>query len=293
MPDEKLQENQEEEIEVEVEIEDEEEQLSSSAEDSTDSKDSDELENYSEGVKKRISKLTAKMREAERREAAATEYAKAVQAQLEESNKKSASLDKSFVQEFENRLTAQDQLLHNSLKEAIDRGDVDKQVEVQKQLATVANQTEKLTQAKKRQEEEAATVEQPVQQQVAQPQQAAPDPKATRWAAKNEWFGADEPMTLTAFSFHKNMIETEGYDPTSDDYYAELDRRMAEEFPHKLAKKSNGPARSAPAVGAANRNSSGRGKQQVKLTPSQLAIVKKLGIKKEDYARQMLRMQNS
>ena len=293
MPDEKLQENQEEEIEVEVEIEDEEEQLSSSAEDSTDHKDSDELENYSEGVKKRISKLTAKMREAERREAAATEYAKAVHSQLEESKKNTASLDKSFVQEFENRLTAEEQLLHSSLKEAIDRGDVDKQVEVQKQMATVANQTERLSQAKKRQEEAATVVEQPVQQQVAQPQQAAPDPKATRWAAKNEWFGADEPMTLTAFSFHKNMVESEGYDPTSDDYYSELDRRMAEEFPHKLAKKSNNSSRSGPAVGAANRGSSGRGKQQVKLTPSQLAIVKKLGIKKEDYARQMLRMQNS
>ena len=292
MPDEKLQENQEEEIEVEVEIEDE-EQLSSSAEDSTDPKDSDELENYSEGVKKRISKLTAKMREAERREAAATEYAKAVHSQLEESKKNTASLDKSFVQEFENRLTAEEQLLHSSLKEAIDRGDVDKQVEVQKQMATVANQTERLSQAKKRQEEAATVVEQPVQQQVAQPQQAAPDPKATRWAAKNEWFGADEPMTLTAFSFHKNMVESEGYDPTSDDYYSELDRRMAEEFPHKLAKKSNNSSRSGPAVGAANRGSSGRGKQQVKLTPSQLAIVKKLGIKKEDYARQMLRMQNS
>ena len=288
MPNEKLNEDQEDEIEIEVEVETEE---SDSSVD--DSKDSDELENYSDGVKKRISKLTAKMREAERREAAATEYAKAVHSQLEESKKNTASLDKSFVQEFENRLTAEEQLLHSSLKEAIDRGDVDKQVEVQKQMATVANQTERLSQAKKRQEEAATVVEQPVQQQVAQPQQAAPDPKATRWAAKNEWFGADEPMTLTAFSFHKNMVESEGYDPTSDDYYSELDRRMAEEFPHKLAKKSNNSSRSGPAVGAANRGSSGRGKQQVKLTPSQLAIVKKLGIKKEDYARQMLRMQNS
>tara|TARA_R110000782_G_scaffold22803_1_gene60118 strand:+ start:409 stop:1287 length:879 start_codon:yes stop_codon:yes gene_type:complete len=292
MPNEKLNEDQEDEIEIEVEVETEE--SDSSVDDSNDSKDSDELENYSDGVKKRISKLTAKMREAERRETAATEYAKAVQSQLEESKKNTASLDKSFVQEFENRLTAEEQLLHSSLKEAIDRGDVDKQVEVQKQMATVANQTERLSQAKKRQEEAATVVEQPVQQQAAQAQQPAPpDPKATRWAAKNEWFGSDEPMTLTAFSFHKNMVESEGYDPTSDDYYSELDRRMAEEFPHKLAKKSNNSSRSGPAVGAANRGSSGRGKQQVKLTPSQLAIVKKLGIKKEDYARQMLRMQNS
>ena len=237
--------------EVEVEVLETEEQENPEAEVEVETKtevkpkpeqSDEELEQYSEGVKKRISKLTAKMREAERREQAALQYAQAAKKELEENQKKNLSLDSSYVTEFENRVKLQDQLLRSNLKEAIDRGDVDAQVEAQAQLAAVASQNDKLAMIKQQQEERAqqpAPVAEP-----QQPQQPAPrDPKADAWAAKNEWFGTDEPMTLTAFSIHKTMVEVEGWDATSDEYYAEVDKRMRQEFPHKfgLVPRQSGP----------------------------------------------------
>ena len=211
--------------EVEVEVLETEEQEKPEVEVETQSKpeqSGDELEQYSEGVKKRISKLTAKMREAERREQAAIQYAQAAKKELEENQKKNLSLDNSYVSEFENRIKLQDQLYRNTLKEAIDRGDIDGQVEAQRQLANVASQNDKLAMVKQQQEQRA---QQPVPvEQPQQPQPAPRDPKADAWAAKNEWFGTDEPMTLTAFSIHKTMVEAEGWDATSDEYYAEVDK---------------------------------------------------------------------
>lgn len=258
----------------------------------------EELAEYSEGVKKRISKLTAKMREAERREQAAIQYAQAVQKQLEESSRRTSSLDQSFVQEFENRVTLQEQLLRRELKDAIDRGDIDRQVEAQKQLAQMASHSERL-QYVKQQQALAAQQRQMAPQQVpqpqAQPQQARrPDPKAEQWAERNEWFGQDEAMTITAFAIHKNLVENEGYDPQGDDYYQELDRRIRGEFPHKFGQKGgNTSGRSGPAVAGAQRGGTRGGKQSIKLSPSQVAIARKLGITNEQYAKQLLRMQQN
>ena len=251
----------------------------------------DELENYSESVKKRISKLTAKMREAERREQAALQFAQSAKKELDENKQRAQSLDSSFVQEFENRVKYQDEVYKQQLKDAIDRGDIDAQVQAQKNLAEVASHTERLNVVKQQQARQAQRVEQA--QQAPQPQtppQAVSDPKAQAWASRNEWFGSDEPMTLTAFSIHKTLVESEGYDPHSDDYYAEIDRRIKDEFPHKF---NNTPRSSGPVVASANRGGQRKGKQKVQLTKSEVAIADKLGVSYEQYARQKARMQNT
>ena len=280
--------------EVEVEVLETEEQEKPEVETEVQSKpeqSGDELEQYSEGVKKRISKLTAKMREAERREQAAIQYAQAAKKELEENQKKNLSLDNSYVSEFENRIKLQDQLYRNTLKEAIDRGDVDGQVEAQRQLANVASQNDKLAMVKQQQEQRArqpVPVQQPMQQQPQQP--APPDPKAAAWAEKNDWFGTDEPMTLTAFSIHKTLVESEGWDPHSDDYYAEVDKRIRQEFPHKFGGTTR---QSGPVVASASRGGQKKGKQKIQLTKSEVAIADKLGVSYEQYARQKARMQNT
>jgi len=200
--------DEEDNFEVEVAEEEEQDSGGEQPEEPRASGDSDELADYSEGVKKRISKLTAKMREAERREQAALQYAQSVQKQLEESSRRTSSLDQSFVQEFENRVTLQDQLLRRELKDAIDRGDIDRQVEAQKQLAQIASHSERLQYVKQQQQQAlAAQQRQMAPQQVPQPQaqpqqQRRPDPKAEQWAERNEWFGSDEAMTITASAIH-------------------------------------------------------------------------------------------
>ena len=257
-------------------------------------KNEGELEEYSEGVKKRINKLTAKLREAERREKAATDYAQSVQKDLESNSQKVNTLDESFVTEFETRIKYQEMAIKNELKLAIDRDDVDKQTELQQQLAKLAADQQKLEYVKTQREtdKKETEVKQPQAQAQAQPQQPV-DPKAQSWANENTWFGADEPMTLTAFSVHKQLIENEGYDATSDEYYAELDRRMRKEFPQKFDSteaKTNG--RTTPQVGGATRGSQRAKQTKVKLTNSEVAIARKLGITNEQYARQKVRMQS-
>lgn len=289
-----------EEEELEIEIEEDQEEAGAEPEErqaaaKQPSSEENELEQYSEGVQKRISKLTAKMREAERREQAALEYAKSVQKQLNDAAQRTTSLDNSFVNEFENRITYQEQTLRNQMREAIDRGDIDAQVEAQKNLAKLAHESERLAYVK-HQRELAANRPAPQPEPQYQPQvQVKPDPKASAWAERNEWFGQDEPMTLTAFSIHKQLIEGEGYDPTADDYYEELDRRMRREFPQKFGEQvvpvRNG--RSGPAVASASRGKTVNGQKSIKLTGSQVAIARKLGITNEQYAKQLLRMQNS
>ena len=245
-----------------------------------------ELEDYSEGVQKRINKLTAKMREAERREQAAIDYAKGLQSKLSESEKKGSTLDTSYMTEFETRVKTQEQLLKDQLKKAIDNGDVDAQVEAQKQLAKVAHDNERLTYVKQQQEEKAK--EEPQKQEEQKPQrQATPDPKATAWASKNEWFGQNEPMTLTAFSLHKALVEQEGYDPTTDEFYEELDLRMKREFPHKFEEKPKVSTRPTVMSGSKNVTSN---RKTVKLSQSELAIAKKLGVSPKQYAQQVALM---
>ena len=287
--------NEPEDDDVEVDLSEKAEQQEVEVvENPVEEKDSSELEQYSEGVQKRISKLTAKMREAERREKAALTFAQATKQELEDVRKRTNNLDNSYVAEFENRVTAEKELWKSTLKEAIDRGDIDSQVEAQGKLGELGVHTERLAQVKTRKEQQA---QQPVQQapQYQQPQQAPlpPDPKASSWASNNEWFGKDEPMTLTAFSIHKSLVDTEGYDPQSDEYYSEVDKRMRREFPHKLGENRSNQRNSGPAVASANRGSTRTNKQKIKLTKSEVAIADKLGVSYEQYARQKQRLQTS
>jgi len=214
---------------VEVDLSEKQEQSDVEVvDDAPEEKDSSELEQYSEGVQKRISKLTAKMREAERREKAALTFAQATKQELDDVRRKTSTLDNSYVAEFENRVTAEKELWKSTLKEAIDRGDIDAQVEAQGKLGELGVHTERLAQVKTQRERQAQQPQQPQQLTPYQQQQLAktpppPDPKASDWASKNEWFGTDEPMTLTAFSIHKTLVDTEGYDPQSEEYKNEVD----------------------------------------------------------------------
>jgi hypothetical protein len=250
--------------------------------------DKDDLEQQSESVRKRIDKLTYRLREAERREQAALDFAKSLKSEVDTYKVKAQDLDKNLVQEFDTRLKMQEVLAKDKLKSAIDMNDVDSQIEAQRMLAGLAVENERLRVQKIRQEQEAAA---PARQEpVYTPPQpeARPDPRAQAWADRNQWFGADEVMTLAAFNFHKKLVEVEGFDPTSDDYYGELDRRIRTEFPHKFQQ-----ARSAVSTTVASARSAPRsdGKKQVRLTPSQVAIANRLGVSLESYARQIQKLQ--
>jgi hypothetical protein len=248
----------------------------------------DDLEQHSESVKRRIDKLTYRLREAERREQAALEFAKSLKNDVDTYRARTETLDKSLVNELDNRLKVQEQLAKDKLKTAIDVNDVDGQIEAQRMLAKLVVDGERLQahQVAQRQRQAAP----PPQQTYAPPPPPPPEPdrKAQSWAQRNQWFGSDEVMTLAAFSVHKKLVENEGFDPTSDDYYGELDRRMRSEFPHKFQ-----PARNttAPAVASARPSASPTGKKQVRLTPSQVSIANRLGVSLESYARQLQKSQ--
>jgi hypothetical protein len=259
------------------------------AEESKAEPEKDELEQQSESVRKRIDKLTYRLREAERREQAAIEFAQSLKGEVDTYKTKAETLDKSLVQEFDNRLKVQETLTKDKLKTAIDMNDVDAQIEAQRMLANLAVENERLRAQRFRQEQEAAAPRRPEPTYAPPPQQEVrPDPKAQSWADRNQWFGNDEVMTLAAFNFHKKLVESEGFDPTSDDYYGELDRRIRNEFPHKFQQAK--PQASSP-VASARPSSRSEGKKQVRLTPSQVAIANRLGVSLESYARQIQKLQ--
>jgi len=250
--------------------------------------DKDELKEYSEGVQKRIAKLTRKMREAERQREEAITFANSMKANADRLEKKMSTLDKSYVKEFESRVTTNMDAARQALRVAIEAGDVDGQVKAQEQIARLAQDASRLG-ALKDISETAPTqeVEQPAYQQ---PRRAVNDPKAEEWAAKNTWFGSDSAMTHTALDLHKVLVEEEGYDPKSDEYYEEVEKRIRLEFPHKFDKmEDTSTERTKPVqnVASAKRSASTGRKKTVKLTPSQVAIAKRLGVPLEDYAKQL------
>ena len=202
---------------------------------------------------------------------------------------RSKKIDESYLSEYDARIANEQQNIKARLASAINTGDVDAQMEAQQELARVALETERLKYAKADHEQRQA---QPEAQPQQQPQKT-PDPKARAWASKNDWFGADEPMTLTAFSIHKTMVEQEYFDPSSDEYYEELDRRMREQFPHKFDEEEAPKQRStrSPVAPASRANGKTSGKK-VKLSPSQVAIADKLGVSYEQYAKQLARLQS-
>jgi len=248
-----------------------------------------ELEDYSKNVQQRINKLTGRLREAERREQAATDYAQNVQKENSTLKNRNTALDGNYIIEFANRITTETQAAKAALKQATENDDVDKQVEAQQKLARLAVEAQNLKklndQRKVRQSLANKTIN---TTNFNQPSAAPlpPDPKAEAWARKNSWFGEDTAMTMTSFVVHRQLTEEEGFDPSSDQYYNEVDKRMREEFPHKFNGASSEPeTRPAQTVASAIRSSkTGRGKT-VRLTPSQVAIANKLGVPLEEYAK--------
>ena len=256
------------------------------------STDKGEHDEYSEKVNKRISKLVGKLREAERREDAAIKYASGLKNKQSELETQLQSLNQNYASTIETASTSQVEEAKLRLKKAIEEGDVNAQAEAQTILARASLDAERAkiqkeqleAQAEKFKEQKEVPVN-PVYNQQPAPQAPPPDPKAQSWAEKNEWFGKDEAMTYTAFAIHRKLVEQQGYDPKSDEYYEEIDRQIQEQFPSKFEvekSKKKVDQTVAPAVKSTN---SKHGKRTVRLTPSQVAIAKKLGVPLEEYAK--------
>jgi len=248
----------------------------------------EELEEYSEGVQKRISKLTKKWREAERQKEAALEFAKGGQVELEQLKTKVSRLEPGYVNAMEGKLKTGLEAAKAQLLRAREAGDIDAEVNAQKEIGRIGIEESKVNTLKNRYQQQAAqapaaprTLDQAVQAPPA-------DPKAEAWADNNDWFGKDNAMTYTAFDLHDKLTKNEGFDPHSDDYYKEIDRRMRLDFPHKFDKQvvSEGTTKPTQTVASATRSVK-PGRQTVRLTSSQVAIAKKLGVPLEDYAKQL------
>jgi len=252
-------------------------------------KEDSKLEEYSKGVQSRISKLTRKMREAERREAAATEYAQALEAQRKQDQSKFKKMDTDYWGRFEKNVKTGMESAQKELAAAIESGNAEGQVEANKRIASLAFENAKLEQRKTTVEEE-----KPVQLSDGGklPQQTPqslpePDPQAEAWASKNKWFGTDRAMTFTAFEHHKDLVDKEGFDPKSEEYYAEIDKRIKVDFPHKFAKGGSTETPGTNQLVASATRSVRPGRKTVRLTSSQVAIAKKLGVPLEEYAKQI------
>jgi hypothetical protein len=256
-------------------------------------KEDEQLEDYSKGVQSRIAKLTRKMREAERREQAATEYAKAVEQKRKVIESKYEQINNDYVKQFDTRVTTGMDSAQSELARAIEAGDAAAQVEANKKIATLSIDAARLNVLK-----DTNTKETVVQQPAANLSQDAnyerqtpqalptPDPQAEAWASKNSWFGQDRAMTFTAFEIHKELVDGEGYDPKSTEYYAEIDKRIKVDFPHKFGNTETNTSKPVQSVASANRSVK-PGRKTVRLTSSQVAIAKKLGVPLEEYAKQI------
>jgi len=247
-----------------------------------------ELEEYSDGVKKRIAKLTKKMREAERQKEAALDYARGVQEEHSVLKKKVSTLEPGYMKAMEGRVASGLQAAQAQLTAAREAGDIKAEVDAQKAIARLGVEEARVEAMKTRATTEAK--QQPIRTQTLD-QAIAPteqfDPKATAWAEKNEWFGTDDAMTYTAYSLHEKLTKNEGFDPKSDEYYSEIDKRMRLDFPHKFGKtESTVTTRPTQTVASAKR-SVNTGRKTVRLTPSQVTIAKKLGVPLEEYAKQL------
>lgn len=264
------------------------------AESATEEKSEDELAEYSESVQRRIRKLTAKFREEERQREAALQYAEAVKKQNEDLQGQLRSREASYVDELGGRLDRELDAAKTKLKAAIESDDADGIFEAQQMVSRITIEQDKHADAKLRVEREPEEYQAPqMPQQQMQPQAPEPDLKAQAWADRNDWFGNDDTMTYAAFGIHRRLVEEEGFDPTSDEYYTELDKRIKGDFPQKFGQpvqptqeepKKAAKPRVASAESTASR-SSNKGRRTVKLSPSQVAIAKKLGVPLEEYAK--------
>jgi hypothetical protein len=250
----------------------------------------DELEEYSDSVKKRIAKLTHKIREAERQREEAINFAHSVKKEKEQIESRLSRTDQRYVSEFESRVKSSLDNAKVALKSAINAGDIDAQVSAQQQIAELTLEAARLGALKSTQQDVVREKEVTITPQQTN-QTPKTDPKAEDWASRNNWFGNDSAMTYTAFDLHKKLVEEEGFDPRSDDYYAEIDKRIRLEFPHKFVIKedistesTNKPVQN---VASAKRPSQTGRKKTVRLTPSQVAIAKRLGVPLEEYAKHL------
>ena len=254
-----------------------------------------ELEEYSESVKKRIDKLTSKLREAERREQAALEFAQGVQQKFLNAEQRATKADSERINEAKSRVETQMLTIKQIIKKARDEGDIDTETEAQERLMSLIHEQRELQgyiqQAEQQPPQQQPQFQAPAQQQPQfqqQPQQPRVDSKAEKWAEENEWFGQDYTMTYAAWGIDKQLREVEGFDGSSDEYYDELNRRIRGQFPQKFAAQTNrAPKQNVQAVAPAARSSgvNNSARRSVKLSPSQVAIAKKLGVPVEEYAK--------
>ena len=276
--------------EEKVEVEQVEEKPVETKTEETKDEKADELKTYSEGVQKRIAKLTRKMREAERQREEALSYAQSIKSERDSLQSRFTKADKSYVSEFETRVKSNMEAARSALRTAIEAGDVDAQVKAQEQMATLNADAVRLASLKSQQETEPKEEKQVNVSPSQAEQPVRTDPKAEAWAARNSWFGNDTAMTYTAFDMHKTLVEKEGYDPQSDEYYEEIDKRLRVEFPNKFDKVADNTterAKPAQTVASARRPANTGRRKTVKLTPSQVAIAKRLGVPLEEYAKQL------
>ena len=256
-------------------------------------KEDDKLEEYSKGVQSRIAKLTRKMREAERREKAALDYAKAIEEKRKTTETKFSKVNEDYVKQFENRVKDGLDSAQKQLAIAIENSDAAAQIEAQKKIAALSIDEARLNALKEQQSTTTKEVSAPKLSDAntlpeSTPQSLpTPDPKAEDWASNNSWFGKDRAMTFTAFEIHKDLVEREGFDPQTDEYYAEVDKRIRVEFPHKFDTKETQTSKPTQNVASVKRSAVRQGRQTVRLTSSQVAIAKKLGVPLEEYAKQI------
>ena len=249
----------------------------------------DEHDEYSEKVQRRINQLTKRIKDTERERDEATRYAQAVQQESSQIKGRLQTMDESYLSEYGGRISAEQKQAQDELKRATDVGDTTSMVAAQQKMSQLAVAADRYHQAKATQEKQVAAAPAPQAVQQAAPAAApeAPDPKAEAWAERNSWFGADneEERTFAAFGIHKRLVETEGFDPQSDGYYDEVDKRMRNAFPHMFGEnRTTTSSRPAQTVAGVSR-SSGTGRKRVRLTPSQVTIAKKLGVPLEEYAK--------
>ena len=254
----------------------------------TKTEDDSKLEDYSKGVQSRIAKLTRKMREAERREEAAVRYAQALEDKRKIDQERFQKVDADYNKRFEESVKTGMDSAQKDLARAIESGDAEAQVMANKRIAELAFDNAKLKQRKTEQDEKPVQLSDGGRLPIQTPQSLPEaDPLAENWAGKNKWFGTNRAMTFTAFEIHKDLVDKEGYDPKSNDYYTEIDKRIRVDFPHKFDTsgdiQTNRPVQS---VASANRSAK-TGRKQMRLTSSQVAIAKKLGVPLEEYAKQL------
>jgi len=274
--------------ETEVSFEAPEESGESAAFEASDADEEDNFEKANNATQKRIDRLTKKMRSAEREREEAIRYAQQVQQEAEAIKQRMNSLSDNYVAEYSGRIETQTTAAEQELARAIEMGDTNGVIEAQRKITALAIESDRARQAKIQQERYAQQMAAQQQAQVQQPMPAQqprrPDPKAEDWAERNDWFGSDEAMTYAAFGIHKKLVEREGFDPQSDDYYNELDRRMADEFPHKF-KNSGGARRPAQTVASVSRGKATGRTGKVRLSKTQVTMAKKLGVPLEEYAK--------